>query len=134
MIVKLMAQFNSKIKLLLLLGLDTLLTAALAAISAYLALLMMWWSVAIPVSLLHHPSAGLIFGSLISNRDFRLAFRLMTHIHKYPWLRLNLSGNGLFFYSAFFTSIWVWLYLVSIGLIRVVHKVRFVWIKIEPYL
>jgi len=48
-------------------------------------------------------------------------------------LQLN-SAKSILFYGSFFTSIWVWLYVLSIGLIRLAHKIRFVWVKIVPYL
>ncbi|MBV8113845.1 MAG: hypothetical protein JO300_03835 [Silvibacterium sp.] len=44
------------------------------------------------------------------------------------------SARSVFFYSAFFTSIWVWLYLSSAMSIRLIQKVRFLWMKIVPFL
>ena len=38
------------------------------------------------------------------------------------------------FYSAYFTSIWLWLYILSIFCIKVLHKVRRIWVKVMPYL
>ncbi len=43
------------------------------------------------------------------------------------WLRL-------LFFSSLFTSIWVWLYVLSIGIIKLLHKIRAVWIRLAPYL
>jgi hypothetical protein len=38
------------------------------------------------------------------------------------------------FYGSFFTSVWVWLYVISILLIKVVHKLRPLWLRLLPYL
>jgi hypothetical protein len=53
------------------------------------------------------------------------------------------TGNGfrivdvyqfIFFCSAFFTSVWVWLYVTSVFVIKIAHKARTFWLKMMPYL
>jgi hypothetical protein len=39
-----------------------------------------------------------------------------------------------YLYGAFFTSIWVWLYVLSIFTIKLAHKVRPLWLKLLQYL
>lgn len=39
-----------------------------------------------------------------------------------------------FFFASLFTSIWVWLYVLASVAIRIAHRVRFVWIKLLPFL
>jgi hypothetical protein len=40
----------------------------------------------------------------------------------------------VFIFSAFFTSIWLWLYLISTGLIRMLQRARTIWIRVLPFL
>jgi hypothetical protein len=62
---------------------------------------------------LWHHNLSVIFSSLIDGTD---------RVYSYC------------FYAAFFTSIWVWLYVLSIFSIKLVHKVRPLWLKLLPYL
>jgi hypothetical protein len=41
---------------------------------------------------------------------------------------------GIFIYAALFTSAWLWIYVLSIFSIKITHNVRFVWVRIMPYL
>jgi hypothetical protein len=51
-------------------------------------------------------------------------------------IRRNFYTNlfSIFFYSSFFTSVWVWLYVVSSVLIRMMQKVRRLWAEVLPFL
>jgi hypothetical protein len=40
----------------------------------------------------------------------------------------------IFVLASFFTSVWVWLYVLASVAIRLLHKVRFIWVKITPIL
>jgi hypothetical protein len=40
----------------------------------------------------------------------------------------------LFVWASLFTSIWVWLYVLASVSIRILHRVRFLWVKIVPFL
>lgn len=37
-------------------------------------------------------------------------------------------------YSSLFTSVWVWLYVGTIFAIKLLHRVRSIWVKLTPYL
>jgi len=51
------------------------------------------------------------------------------------WDIFTLTDSiGVFLYSSLFTSVWVWLYVVSIFAIRLLHGVRTIWAKVTPYL
>ena len=41
---------------------------------------------------------------------------------------------GIFEIASFFTSIWVWLYVLASVAIRLLHGARFIWVKIVPFL
>jgi hypothetical protein len=41
---------------------------------------------------------------------------------------------AIFFIASLFTSIWVWLYVLASVVIRVIHRVQFVWVKLIPIL
>ena len=49
-------------------------------------------------------------------------------------LRMGDSFVWVCFFSAFFTSVWVWLYVLSIFFIKIAHKLRPLWLKMLPYL
>jgi hypothetical protein len=114
------------------LGLDTLLTALLAILSFSLGygffatLQQMVFNEDIPFwptysgevrRLLYHP-ADLM----------RALFGLDR-----GWEIVSIAGR-IFFFSGFFTSIWIWLYVLSIFSIKIAHKIRPVWLKLLPYL
>lgn len=51
--------------------------------------------------------------------------------------QIALQAPGLLvilFCASYCTSIWVWLYVVSSVVVRVLHRVRFIWVKIAPFL
>lgn len=43
-------------------------------------------------------------------------------------------GWSITIYSAFFTSVWLWLYVISGLAIKVVRRIRFVWVRVSKYL
>jgi len=47
---------------------------------------------------------------------------------------LAIHTTQIFVIASFFTSIWVWLYVLASVVIKLLHKVRFVWIKMVPFL
>jgi hypothetical protein len=53
---------------------------------------------------------------------------------KTPVAPLPTIYGSPFFFSALFTSIWVWIYILSIALIKPLHRIRPLWIKLLPYL
>jgi hypothetical protein len=46
---------------------------------------------------------------------------------------LAIHTAQIFVVASFFTSIWVWLYVLASVAIKMLHKVRFIWIKIVPF-
>lgn len=43
-------------------------------------------------------------------------------------------GWSITIYSALFTSVWLWLYVISGLAIKVVRRIRFVWVRLSKYL
>jgi hypothetical protein len=113
-VVRLMSKRATALRVVSLLILDTLLTGSLAFLSVVV------WAICVEVVF-----AGLVFGmhytSIIG------AIRKATDVS-------NLLGSDSVFQvlivASFFTSIWVWLYVLSSVAIRILHKVRFVWDRI----
>jgi hypothetical protein len=69
-----------------------------------------------------------VFDHLFSFRQackMMLGFADTTFYHQYV---------VIYFFSAFFTSFWVWLYISSIAVIKLLHGIRYVWLKLTPYL
>ena len=51
------------------------------------------------------------------------------------WVLIShLDKWSAFFYSAFFTSVWLWLYVASIVIIKLLRSIRAAWVKVVPYL
>jgi len=68
------------------------------------------------------------------NMDTKVDLRNLLHFDWGPTFSFKDSYFAVFFWSAFFTSIWVWLYVLSIFAIKLAHKVRPLWLKLLPYL
>jgi hypothetical protein len=51
----------------------------------------------------------------------------LTGIAYYPIMWVYVGAS-------LFTSVWVWLYILASVSIRILHKVRFVWVKVVPFL
>jgi hypothetical protein len=115
-IVKMMVLRNTTTNIFALLVLDTLLTAIVATFSVLVVLL-----------------AFEMTDVIVSHR-VPLWNTVLDYWQSGEWLRLTRGGEGIFFYSAFFTSIWVWLYVLSIVVIKLLHHARAIWVKLTPYL
>jgi len=116
-IVRMMAKAPTTTRIFRLLILDTVFTAAISFLAIYVVYLAIKEIVTgSPMQL-----SGFYSGAITSLDDIWriLAFRRLASVY---------------FYSAFFTSVWVWLYVLSIYVIRAAHRLRFVWAKITPYL
>jgi hypothetical protein len=54
------------------------------------------------------------------------------------WLTFDIRDPyywiGVFFYGPFFTSVWVWLYVLSAVLIKALNRARFLWGRVLPFL
>jgi hypothetical protein len=103
--------------------LDTLITAIVAEVAIYLLLALIVGA----IGLIAQHSLGLLL-------DF-LQPRFFNRFLLLP-LRAGFYSNlfSIFFFSAFFTSTWLWLYVISISLIRTAHRARSLWIKLLPFL
>jgi hypothetical protein len=49
-------------------------------------------------------------------------------------LRSAAGVSRLCLYASYFTSVWVWLYVLASVLVRILHRVRALWVKIVPFL
>lgn len=47
---------------------------------------------------------------------------------------LHTVAFRIFMLTSLFTSLWVWLYALASVTIRILHKMRFLWVKIVPFL
>jgi hypothetical protein len=139
MIVKIMATRTSTKEIWLLLTGDTIATAFIALLSSFLAMLVLelssyaetisWWKRT------HGPDGSFTLYMFLHHWAGMLLWRASLKIRGWDWLSLRApSGAAIFFYSAFFTSVWVWLYVLSLFLISLLHRGRTVWVKIAPYL
>ena len=60
--------------------------------------------------------------------------------HPLSWLSLGLIGSpalawlGVFFYSAFFTLLWMWIYIASALVIKALHRLKGQWTRLSKYL
>ena len=137
MIVRLMERRSRPAQVLFLLMLDTLLTGIVAMISSCLALTVILqrggWELARLQAQMHGLSGW--WGIAWEYIMFTLwALYLNLRIIKVDYLiSLGQYWDALFFYSAFFTSIWVWLYVLSIVIIKLLHRMRVLWVKVAPY-
>jgi hypothetical protein len=121
-IVRLMAQSPTPRRVALLLVTDTVLTAVIAETGIYCLVLAVLASI------------GLL------GRNPTLVGSFLRSIPPYKFALIaakrGFYGNllSIFFYSAFFTSMWVWLYVLSAAVIKSIQKLRFVWVRVLPYL
>ncbi|HUA93765.1 MAG TPA: hypothetical protein VL991_14425 [Terracidiphilus sp.] len=46
----------------------------------------------------------------------------------------ELVPTRIFVIASLFTSVWVWLYVLASAAIRILHKARFLWFKVVPFL
>jgi hypothetical protein len=138
MIVRLMERKRTPAQVSLLLILDTLLTGIVAMFSSCLALTVQLqrggWELARIRAQFHGQSGwGDIAREYIMHTGWVLYINLRI-INIDNLVSLGKYWDAVFFYSAFFTSIWVWLYVLSIGIIKLLHKLRAIWVKVSPYL
>jgi hypothetical protein len=47
---------------------------------------------------------------------------------------LTFDTFRIFLLASLFTSVWVWLYVLASVSIRILHRIKFVWVKIVPFL
>jgi hypothetical protein len=140
MIVRLMEKRSKPSAIALLLILDTALTTALALASFAVAMI----CIGVQDALQNAPAGTSIF--TVTRNVFATAdYTWFTPISLLKSL-LGLDENDkflqdiidmilrIFFFSSFFTSVWVWLYVLSIFAIKIANKVRFIWAKLTPYL
>jgi hypothetical protein len=118
-IVRLMSRRPTLLRCAGLLLLDTALTLTLALLSLSLTSLIadLVTRTRPADDFLHHP-----FGFAFSE-----ASDLLSSLPSNPAL-------WIFILASLFTSIWVWLYVLASVSIRIVHKVRFVWVRVVPFL
>lgn len=116
-IVRMMAERPTILRTLLYLLLDVLLTLVLA----------LGWNIAVSIWSLS-PSA---YQSSLKPHPVLYAFHLVKRgvdgLEYYPVM-------WVFIGASLFTSVWVWLYVLASAAIRIIHKVRFIWLKIVPFL
>jgi hypothetical protein len=123
-VVQLMAKRPSAKRIPLLLLLDGICTAAIA----YFSLPAGAWFVNLSVGLL-------------TGRGFRDTWSIVVDDYLDPsifatalqWIQI-LPAMRVFVIAAFFTSIWVWLYVLASALIRALRGLRSVWTRMAPYL
>ena len=125
-IVRMMAKRPTTLNTMLLLLLDTFLTVIVAFLSLTIMLTLVGIKGHVPTfkSMLHHPIE-------IAWICFQMA-----------WICFQMAGWTIKFYpvmrvfllASLFTSVWVWLYVLASVSIRILHKIRFVWVKIVPFL
>ena len=72
-----------------------------------------------------HALAIMTIHLFFGEADFKTYFSLALRFH---------HPLSVLFYSAFLTSIWIWLYVASAVLIKIAHRVRPLWLKAFPYL
>jgi hypothetical protein len=125
-IVKWMARNPRSIRVAYLLLLDVAVTAIIAVGSAWLAELcvgatMMWNDG-------HLDSLGIFWEYMLKKLPYKPGF--------FAIFRSSSPANVFttFFYSAFFTSVWVWLYVVSAAVIKLLHKTQAFWTHLLGFL
>ena len=124
-IVRQMLRHNAPASVFVLLLVDTVLTTIIALVSVFTAMMLTLYSVV----------EGSVYGGL---RDFT---QLSVQPNTIPLIGLLNPRHfaedpmfAIFFLASFFTSVWVWLYVLASVAIRVLHKGRFIWVKIVPAL
>ena len=120
-IVSLLAKRPTIKRALILFVVDFVLTAMVADLSVYFLLIMF----VATIGLFTHPIPLSGFFTLRGVASF------MMLLFKGRFYRILFS---VFIFSAFFTSTWLWLYLISIGLIREMQRARNLWLKVLPFL
>jgi hypothetical protein len=107
----------------ILLIVDTLLTAIVAEVAIYCLLVLIVGA----IGLIAKHSLALLLGFLTPMMFYKF---MLIPFHRAFYTNLFC----IFVYSAFFTSVWLWLYVISIGVIRIAHRVRFLWVRLLPFL
>jgi len=128
-IVKVIEKIPHPVAICLALLADTLWTTLISAASVLLGLAFFF---GISVLILFYSSAH--DASSVFEQPFDLLGSLLrgnVDLNNTLMFRHPLS---IFFYSAFFTSLWLWLYVFSIFFIKIAHSVRPLWIRLLPYL
>jgi hypothetical protein len=46
----------------------------------------------------------------------------------------SMRGMAIYFYSSFFTSVWLWLYVIAGFTIQTLRRIRFFWVRVSKYL
>jgi hypothetical protein len=134
-IVRSMAKHPKLVPVMMLLLLDSAATALLAAtfvtLYQFIFLATVFLFTFLRASHGHSLQFGLIEALLYSARS----------TYKLNWssplsLISSLSSHltRIFVLASFFTSIWVWLYVLASTSIRILHKARYVWTRIIPFL
>jgi hypothetical protein len=115
-IVRWMALKPTVLRVILLLVADTLATAIVASLSVFLFYLI---------------TLGIRLPSFLANFH-----AIWSQFFPPRWLSLTGQHGfaGIFFYSGFFTSIWVWIYILSGWLIKIFFKIRSRWASMLPNL
>lgn len=122
-IVRLLEKNPTPMRVGVLLVLDTALTAAVAEAAIYFVLVL---------------TVGLV--GLVANHSLTLVMDFLRTMSFLKFLLIAFKPGfyqslfSIFFFSAFFTSVWLWLYVLSIGLIRTAHRARLLWVRVVPFL
>jgi hypothetical protein len=138
-IVRIMAKRTSARDVWLLLMADTAITALIAVLSSFVALLVFEANIySETFTWARHTLGPMSFRFevyLIRHIAWHAVGRAFLRMRAWDWLTLRAhTGASIFFYSAFFTSVWVWLYVLSLFLISLLHRTRSIWMWIAPYL
>ena len=106
-----------------LLGLDTALTGCIGLVSGNLGLFVMLIGTQNQVTLRQ------VLGNLLETE-----FLGEATLREAGLSGAMIISMRIFFFSAFFTSVWVWLYVVSGVLLKMIRRVGMVWRNVSPYL
>lgn len=135
-VVRVMASHPSPIPVLLLLLCDVALTGALSVLAVkFLAPAALGTTIgmehSLPVFEWGYPTQdGILDVIILSYQNaslFPIRFSDAICFISEPFTRV-------FILASFFTSVWVWLYVLASVAIRILHKVRFIWAKLVPFL
>jgi hypothetical protein len=142
--VRLMAKRPKPGFIVLLMIMDTIVTCSIGLVSVSLAILVIT-DLALTVAGWNMHGHGFAHG-IFGNLALVNWIRLIKNVLLLKWLlgsqgavftsTLDFINNFLriLFFSGSFTSVWVWLYVVSILIIKLLHKLRGFWVKIMPFL
>lgn len=120
-IVRAMARNPSAVRTIWLLCFDLVLTAAMAMLSVFASLFIL---VARDEGI--SKSLGLAVGEFKT-----LGWLGFVQVRGFDFIA---PVSAVFFYAAFFTSVWVWLYVLSGALIRTLHGAKSLWIWFLPFM